>query len=101
MVRKKQTPKGEEAKERSSTSRQRKAGLIKKRVENSSEALPSGDINASRLESFEQKASPPLDDFHAQIAIRAHELYQRRGSHHGQDLADWFDAERQVLSESQ
>jgi hypothetical protein len=31
-----------------------------------------------------------------QIAERAHELWQRRNSHHGNDLADWFQAEREI-----
>ena len=28
----------------------------------------------------------------ARIAQRAHELFQQRGGHHGQDLNDWFRA---------
>jgi hypothetical protein len=31
-----------------------------------------------------------------QIAQRAHELWHQRGSEHGSDLADWFQAEREV-----
>jgi hypothetical protein len=31
-----------------------------------------------------------------QIACRAHELWQERGANHGSDLADWFQAEREV-----
>jgi len=31
-----------------------------------------------------------------QIACRAHELWQKRGGHHGSDLADWYQAEREV-----
>ena len=100
MTRNKQISKGEEVKEKSSTSRQRKAVLIKKR-ENSVEPLASRDANPSSIEPFEQGASPPPGNLNGRIAIRAHEIYQRRGGHHGQDLADWFDAERQVLSEVQ
>ena len=40
---------------------------------------------------------PP--DLQARIADRAHELYVHRGGHHGMDLEDWFEAERQVLEE--
>jgi hypothetical protein len=31
-----------------------------------------------------------------QIAQRAHELRHRRGRNHGSDMADWFQAEREV-----
>jgi hypothetical protein len=31
-----------------------------------------------------------------QIAERAHELWQRRNGQHGNDLADWFQAEREI-----
>ncbi|MDC4203170.1 MAG: DUF2934 domain-containing protein [Candidatus Manganitrophus sp.] len=33
------------------------------------------------------------------IAERAYELYQKRGQYHGNDLADWLEAEQSVLSE--
>ena len=33
------------------------------------------------------------------IAERAYALYQRRGQYHGNDLADWLEAEQSVLSE--
>ena len=31
-----------------------------------------------------------------QVAQRAHELWHQRGYEHGADLADWFQAEREV-----
>jgi len=31
-----------------------------------------------------------------QIAQRAHELWHQRGRQHGSDLADWYQAEREV-----
>jgi len=34
-----------------------------------------------------------------QIAEKAYELYEKRGQSHGQDLDDWLEAERLVLSE--
>lgn len=34
--------------------------------------------------------------FEEQIAQRAHELFEQRGREHGADLADWFQAEREV-----
>ena len=35
------------------------------------------------------------------IACRAYERFLVRGGHHGQDLADWIEAEREVMAESQ
>ncbi len=31
-----------------------------------------------------------------QIAERAHELWQQRNREHGSDLADWFQAQREI-----
>lgn len=36
---------------------------------------------------------------HQRIAEKAYELYHKRGESHGQDLDDWLEAERLVLSE--
>jgi hypothetical protein len=42
-----------------------------------------------------------MDDrtLHERIAERAYNLYQKRGQSHGNDLDDWLEAERAVLSE--
>jgi hypothetical protein len=45
---------------------------------------------ANRLESL---ASEPTHD---EIAQRAYQLYQARGSEHGRDRDDWFHAEREL-----
>ena len=48
-----------------------------------------------------QKGSPPEsgtispDD----IAVRAFEIHLRQGGAHGRDLADWFQAERELREE--
>lgn len=43
---------------------------------------------------------PPADgDARTRITERAFALYQRRGSHHGQDLQDWLAAEEEILKE--
>ncbi|MCX6552836.1 MAG: DUF2934 domain-containing protein [Acidobacteria bacterium] len=39
--------------------------------------------------------SPPVIT-HEQVAIRAYELYQARGSAHGDELHDWFTAEMEL-----
>ena len=36
---------------------------------------------------------------HLQIANRAFEIYVSRGGDHGQDVGDWFEAERQLVAE--
>lgn len=33
---------------------------------------------------------------HEQIAVRAHELYERSGRQHGRDVEFWLEAERQL-----
>jgi DUF2934 family protein len=38
---------------------------------------------------------------HVQIANRAFEIYVSRGSEHGHDTDDWFEAERQLRTELQ
>jgi len=38
---------------------------------------------------------------HLQIAHRAFEIYVSRGGHHGHDVGDWFEAERQLRTEFQ
>ena len=35
-----------------------------------------------------------LDDAHQAIEQKAYELFERRGYQHGNDWADWFEAER-------
>ena len=42
---------------------------------------------------------PTIEELQADIAKRAYELYQRRGTGHGQDLSDWLQAEREILIE--
>jgi hypothetical protein len=42
-------------------------------------------------------ASPnPIKPTHEEIARRAYELYEERGSQHGRDWEDWFQAEREL-----
>lgn len=36
---------------------------------------------------------------HDEIAVRAFEVFQRRGEQHGRDLDDWLQAERELLIE--
>ena len=52
-------------------------------------------------ESVETAFSERTDDrlLHERIAQRAYELHQKRGERHGNDLEDWLEAERMILSE--
>jgi hypothetical protein len=47
-----------------------------------------------------EPAALVLAPTHEQIAARAYERYVARGGAHGDDLQDWFDAERELLRES-
>jgi hypothetical protein len=38
------------------------------------------------------------DDLHSEIVKVAYELHERRGWKHGQDVQDWLEAERIVLT---
>ncbi len=42
---------------------------------------------------------PMAEDSRAQIAQRAHELYEHRGRVHGSDFEDWLKAEREVMGQ--
>jgi hypothetical protein len=42
---------------------------------------------------------PTSEEVYAKVSKLAFKLYERRGWHHGQDLGDWLDAERQVLAQ--
>jgi len=39
------------------------------------------------------------DDIRGRIALRAYELYERRGSEGGREMEDWLEAERIVMTE--
>lgn len=40
------------------------------------------------------------EDLHEKIQKKAYTLYKKRGFSHGSDWADWFEAERDVNSET-
>src|SRR5690242_1850589 len=45
-----------------------------------------------------EKSSSMPNELRAQIAKRAHELWEAGGRVHGHDLADWFKAENEICS---
>ncbi|GJL70556.1 MAG: hypothetical protein NPIRA06_31910 [Nitrospirales bacterium] len=96
MMRKtQQTASREEAKNALSASGLKKT-VVSKRGATSSRSVDSDNILIG--DSSFQKASFLAEDLEARIALRAHELYEQRGGCHGEDQADWFEAERQILS---
>jgi hypothetical protein len=34
-----------------------------------------------------------------EVAVRAYELFEKRGGHHGHDREDWYEAELQLVRE--
>lgn len=89
-----------EIKSNESSSGQKKAMLIKK---NKKKSPLSGFRTIGTSEDVDNSLSvvtPSPQDLNARIASRAYDLYLRRCGGHGRDLADWLEAESQVLSES-
>jgi hypothetical protein len=40
-----------------------------------------------------------IPELRSRVALRAYQLFERRGHTHGRDLDDWFRAEREILCE--
>ena len=86
-----QTGSRKEATNPISASGSRKAVVSKKRG-----AQPSRSDNSDNDTVI--RADSSARDLEARIALRAHQLYEERGGCHGEDQADWFKAERQILA---
>ena len=91
-----QTASREEAKNTPSASGSKKTLVSKKRGAKSLRSVNSDNILIA--DSSSQEESLLAEDLEARIALRAHEIYEQRGGCHGEDQADWFEAERQILS---
>jgi hypothetical protein len=44
-------------------------------------------------------AAGEVPQVHERIAVRAFEIFEKKGRRHGRDWEDWFRAEQEVLSE--
>jgi len=98
MASKKEPLKQERGKKQGPTSRPRKTQPVEKtRAKKSSEPVKMVDSKAHHGHLSKASLNSPPENLHVQVALRAYSLYQRRGGYHGLDLADWFEAERQVL----
>ena len=101
MTRKKVTSKESKESGEISSPRQSKFKLIKKQKEKSSIIDIDQKIASNENETKESSPFTPSlpKELNSRIRSRAYELYKRRGGHPGQDLVDWLEAERQILSE--
>ncbi len=75
-----------------------KAVLPKKRKSKSSRSVDSDKDTGFSEDFSEYSQTSTENNLNARIALRAHELYEQRGGCHGEDQADWFEAERQILA---
>ena len=82
-------------------SKKSKAVLIKKKGVKEVQVASTGKIGWKGVAISPNDLTPdPSDSFlHARISQRAHEIFEHRGGHHGQDLHDWLEAERHVLGD--
>jgi hypothetical protein len=64
-----------------------------------SEKLPQNEPRVSLDEEEHSSGGPETVDAE-KIRIRAYEIYVERGQADGQDLEDWFQAEREVIRNS-
>lgn len=51
------------------------------------------------LKSMAKRSNISQDELLSRIQKKAYQIYEKRGSTEGNDLADWFEAERQVKKE--
>ena len=98
MASKKEPLKQERGQKQGPTSRPRKTQSVKKtRAKKSSGPVKMVNTTARHGNRAQTSLNSSPDNFHAQIALRAYDLFQQRGRSHGLDLTDWLEAERQML----
>ena len=61
------------------------------------EAVKAAPVETKTAKTFKKTMHP--DEFYGRVAFKAYELHVKRGSNHGDDQADWFEAERLVRAE--
>ena len=83
----------------SPNSRKPKAVTTKQRERTPSTRTAKQTGGPKREGAIAKHKSPPSEEVYAKVSKLAFALYERRGWHHGQDLSDWLDAERQVLAQ--
>ena len=75
------------------------AGAPRVRRIGSEPSADPGALRKSDRQKSHQEDGQVMEDVQAQIAQKAHELYEQRGRFHGHDFEDWLEAERHVLGE--
>ena len=63
--------------------------------------IKTGSKTAAKKEAFLQKSVASFveqGNYNQRVAEKAYELYLQRGGAHGDDLNDWFEAEKIVAS---
>ena len=67
-------------------------------VEGASASVVSGEDTTATNETalLDEKGASDADPLVSAIQLQAYELYQSRGGTHGDDVADWLEAERIV-----
>ena len=90
---------GGEGKGPSPTSSKTKTATTKKRERGSSPKTAKRNGAVGKGPSIAKPRVPTSEELHGDIAIRAYELYERRGWDHGEELTDWLEAEQQVLTQ--
>jgi hypothetical protein len=83
----------------SPNSRKPKAATTKKREQTPSTRTAKRTGGPKKGAAIAKHKPPTSEEVYAKVSKLAFELYERRGWHHGQDLSDWLDAERQVLAQ--
>lgn len=68
---------------------------MKKPVKSPRAANPSSRSNVRP----KQKSFELTDDIRGRIALKAYELYERRGGEGGREMEDWLEAETIVMAE--
>ena len=80
-------------------SKKPKAVTTKKQERTPSPRTATRTGGSKRGRALAKHKPPTSEELYAKISTLAYELYERRGWHHGQELSDWLDAERQVFAQ--
>jgi len=100
---KKKTTTHEQSTEQPSVSSPRRAKLIKKQGRTSTKVFAEKAITPHHTNwcGTDGHLDIPIAHFEERVSFRAYERFLDRGGYHGQDLTDWLEAEREIMSDGQ
>jgi hypothetical protein len=75
-----------------------RAKTVRSNTSSNNQVIPMPDANAVPVRKNGGSNAPTPIDLEAQVRQRAYELYEQRGCTPGQEIEDWFRAEREVLA---